>query len=177
MRKLLLLLSILFGINAQSQIVLDNVVPYNSTTYLLDNILLGGGIVVSNASFIGDPDQIGFFDGINSNVGIDSGIVLSTGDIYTVVGPNDDDGWANSTSYGGAGDAALNALIGGVTHDASVLEFDFVPTSGTISFRYVFGSEEYLEYVGSINDAFGFCLLYTSPSPRDGLLSRMPSSA
>ena len=24
---------------------------------------------------------------------------------------------------------------------------------------------------------FGFCLLYTSPSPRDGLLSRMPSSA
>ena len=25
--------------------------------------------------------------------------------------------------------------------------------------------------------ARGFCLLYTSPSPRDGLLSRMPSSA
>ena len=24
---------------------------------------------------------------------------------------------------------------------------------------------------------FGSCLLYTSPSPRDGLLSRMPSSA
>ena len=26
-------------------------------------------------------------------------------------------------------------------------------------------------------DLLGFCLLYTSPSPRDGLLSRMPSSA
>ena len=26
-------------------------------------------------------------------------------------------------------------------------------------------------------DQFGGCLLYTSPSPRDGLLSRMPSSA
>ena len=25
--------------------------------------------------------------------------------------------------------------------------------------------------------AFGFCLLYTSPSPRDATLSRMPSSA
>ena len=25
--------------------------------------------------------------------------------------------------------------------------------------------------------AFNYCLLYTSPSPRDGLLSRMPSSA
>ena len=27
------------------------------------------------------------------------------------------------------------------------------------------------------NDSDNFCLLYTSPSPRDGLLSRMPSSA
>ena len=27
------------------------------------------------------------------------------------------------------------------------------------------------------NQLFGNCLLYTSPSPRDGLLSRMPSSA
>ena len=26
-------------------------------------------------------------------------------------------------------------------------------------------------------DEFNGCLLYTSPSPRDGLLSRMPSSA
>ena len=28
-----------------------------------------------------------------------------------------------------------------------------------------------------IQDQLGICLLYTSPSPRDGLLSRMPSSA
>ena len=28
-----------------------------------------------------------------------------------------------------------------------------------------------------IKDNFKICLLYTSPSPRDGLLSRMPSSA
>ena len=27
------------------------------------------------------------------------------------------------------------------------------------------------------NNGIGSCLLYTSPSPRDGLLSRMPSSA
>ena len=32
------------------------------------------------------------------------------------------------------------------------------------------------EVVGQKRDAFA-CLLYTSPSPRDGLLSRMPSSA
>mgnify|MGYP003298609534 CR=1 FL=1 len=32
----------------------------------------------------------------------------------------------------------------------------------------------YVEYHGDNLDS---CLLYTSPSPRDGLLSRMPSSA
>ena len=30
---------------------------------------------------------------------------------------------------------------------------------------------------GVLGDFDYFCLLYTSPSPRDGLLSRMPSSA
>ena len=28
-----------------------------------------------------------------------------------------------------------------------------------------------------VNELYDVCLLYTSPSPRDGLLSRMPSSA
>ena len=42
-----------------------------------------------------------------------------------------------------------------------------------------------LQVLGQVTDTlgqysnlyFGRCLLYTSPSPRDGLLSRMPSSA
>ena len=32
-------------------------------------------------------------------------------------------------------------------------------------------------YFQKANKLYGDCLLYTSPSPRDGLLSRMPSSA
>src|SRR5680860_1658088 len=36
-------------------------------------------------------------------------------------------------------------------------------------------ANEWLDAIDSTNN-FG-CLLYTSPSPRDGLLSRMPSSA
>ena len=35
--------------------------------------------------------------------------------------------------------------------------------------------EDLLE--GSFQEVYTDCLLYTSPSPRDGLLSRMPSSA
>ena len=38
-------------------------------------------------------------------------------------------------------------------------------------------AEEYLKSTGVGDTSFWGCLLYTSPSPRDGLLSRMPSSA
>ena len=34
-----------------------------------------------------------------------------------------------------------------------------------------------IEIRSAIQSLFKVCLLYTSPSPRDGLLSRMPSSA
>ena len=48
-------------------------------------------------------------------------------------------------------------------------------------FRNVFAfSLDELQTAASLNDSSGAiysCLLYTSPSPRDGLLSRMPSSA
>ena len=33
------------------------------------------------------------------------------------------------------------------------------------------------EHMGAVSVGFGCCLLYTSPSPRDSLSSRMPSSA
>jgi hypothetical protein len=46
-----------------------------------------------------------------------------------------------------------------------VLEFDFVPTSSTISFQYVFGSEEYPEFIGSFNDVFGFFLTAPGGAP------------
>ena len=40
-------------------------------------------------------------------------------------------------------------------------------------------AKQIMEYSGmnAVADREGFCLLYTSPSPRDATLSRMPSSA
>ncbi|PKO96045.1 MAG: hypothetical protein CVU14_11245, partial [Bacteroidetes bacterium HGW-Bacteroidetes-9] len=44
-------------------------------------------------------------------------------------------------------------------YDAAVLEFDFIPAGNVVEFKYVFASEEYLEYVHTnFNDAFGFFL-------------------
>ena len=165
MRTIFLSFCILCSYTLQSQIVINNATPYNTAASLIDNILLGGGIAASNHSFIGDSNQIGFFNGINSNVGIDSGIVLSSGSIFDILGPNTDGG--TTTSFLGAGDATLDAVIApDPTNDAAVFEFDFIPNSDTISFKYVFGSEEYLEFVNSFNDAFGFFL--SGPNPTGG---------
>ena len=167
MNKLNLFLAfLLYSLMAKSQIVLDNNPPYNTATYLIDNVLLGGGIVGSSHSFIGDPNQIGFFNGVNSNLAIDSGVVLSSGNILELIGPNSSG--STSTPFSGAGDPTLDLVVGPIdyTNDAAVLEFDFVPTSDVISFKYVFGSEEYLEFVTSFNDAFGFFL--SGPNPSGG---------
>ena len=165
MKKLLLFLLCFFTVHVHAQILINNSAPYSTANYLIDNILLGGGITATNHSFIGDANQIGFFNGINSNLGLDSGIVLSSGNVFDLVGPNASG--STSTGFGLPGDPTLDAVIfPDNTNDAAVLEFDFVPTSDTISFKYVFGSEEYLEWVNSFNDAFGFFL--SGPNPAGG---------
>ena len=90
--------------------------------------------------------------------GIPDGIILSSGQAGYAVGPDD----SNSRGYNHtlAGDPDLTSLANNfTTYDAAILEFDFVPQSDTLRFNYVFGSEEYPEYVGSpYNDVFGFFL-------------------
>jgi hypothetical protein len=121
--------------------------------------LLGPGVQVSNATLVAAPGAAGLFSGAGGVIGIPQGIILSSGNISSLVGPNLADD--TSTNNELVGDADLNALIPGYsTFDATILEFDFAcenPTS--ISFQYVFASEEYNEYVDSpFNDVFGFFL-------------------
>jgi len=122
----------------------------------LVNTLMGGGITVSNVTYTGANRAAGVFSGGTGIIGFESGIILSSGDIANVIGPNSHT--ATTTDNGMPGDEDLNSLIPGyTTFDAAVLEFDFVPTSNVIQFRYVFGSEEYNEYVNSpYNNVFGF---------------------
>ena len=129
---------------------------------LVQNVLLGGGVTASNITFTGNALQISKFTATPStNLGIQSGILISTGNSATSSangpqGPNNSTG--TSTSHGGAGDAYLSALSSQSTFDAGVLEFDFIASGDTVKFRYVFASEEYPEYVNSINDAFALVL-------------------
>ncbi len=122
----------------------------------LAQALVGSGITVSKVKFTGAGTAAGTFTGGATILGIDKGIVLSSGKICDLVGPNTGD--STTTSHGLPGDADLDKLIPGyTTNDATVLEFEFVPTTNIVTFTYVFGSEEYNEYVNSkYNDVFGF---------------------
>lgn len=116
--------------------------------------LVGSGVTISNVTLNCPTGGWGSFDGTNSNLGMDSGILLACGDITNAVGPNVSTGI--TTAFNAPGDADLTALAGQQTFDACVLEFDVKATGDTLKFKYVFGSDEYTEYVGSINDIFAF---------------------
>lgn len=118
--------------------------------------LLGSGITISNVNYIGAENQSGFFSDGASVLGIDSGLIMTSGDANIAPGPNDSD--TAGLNVNGSGDSDLDALIPGYsTNDAAVLTFDFETTSGDLFFNYVFASEEYNEWVGSeFNDVFAF---------------------
>ena len=138
-------------------------------TELVEDVLLGAGVTASNITYTGDILARGEFNSVNSNIGFDSGVLLTTGSIANAVGPNNVGN--RSRNNGEPGDADINAIISPVTsRDAAVLEFDFKPISDTIMFNYIFASEEYPEYAppnsSSFNDAFAFLL--TGPNPAGG---------
>ncbi len=127
--------------------------PALSATQLAQT-LVGPGVTVTNAHFTGAAVAGGTFSGDASILGIGYGVVLSTGMVSSVIGPNN--GNKASTDNGAPGDPALDSLAGGSTYDAASLDFDFVPQSKTVSFQYVFGSAEYNQFVYQFNDVFGF---------------------
>ena len=78
MKFLLSIFFFLFSFISYSQITIDLSSPYDMPSFLIDDVLLGGGIVASNHSYQGDSIQIGFFDATNTSLGINNGIVMAT---------------------------------------------------------------------------------------------------
>ncbi len=124
--------------------------------------LIGSGPdapIIHSVTYTGVNIAAGTFSGGTGIIGFEDGIILSTGNIASVVGPNQLDN--TTTDNGQPGDPDLDNLIPGYqTFDATVLEFDFeCQNLQVISFQYVFASEEYNEYVNSpYNNVFGFFL-------------------
>jgi len=125
------------------------------TAQQLAETIAGPGITVSNATINGSPQAHGTFNGGVAATGLNSGVILTTGPIEIALPPNNTE--MAGVDLGLPGNPMLQGLAGATTYDAIVLEFDFVPLSNTAQFRYVFGSEEYPEFVNTgFNDAFAF---------------------
>ena len=153
------------------------VAPYSPATpaiQLAQRLLLGAtGITITGATFQGTEGQAGNFSGFDLASGatrltLSDGVILTTGSAEQVPGPNEnrvDTQGASagelSTALGLPGDPDLDALAGAPTADVASLTVTFTASAATNSllFDFVFGSEEFVEFVGSqFNDAFGVYL-------------------
>lgn len=135
-----------------------NVAP-NINPATMAGILLGPGINLISHSYIGTDSSMGTFADSSQTFGIDSGIVLCTGSILDIPGPNASS--STSTALNLPGDTDLAVLMPGFNlYDAVVIELVFQPITDTlIATEMIFGSEEYPEYANtSFNDVFGFFL-------------------
>ena len=122
---------------------------------VLAELLAGSGVEVSNVAFRGEPVAVGIFSGGRDAIGFEGGVVLGTGEVAALARHNK--ATNTSSNFGSGGDAEIEAIAGNTSFDAVSLSFDLIPSEDALVFRYVFGSEEYNEYVnGPINDAFGF---------------------
>jgi gliding motility-associated-like protein len=147
-----------------TQLVLDNTLTVEE--YVLE-VLLGDGVSASNITFNGGSAninvlQVGSFNSDNANVGISTGLVMASGGVTTTLGPNNIGSQTIDTGlglFGGTDQDLIDISSGFGINDWCIIEFDFIPTGDSISFNYVWGSEEYLEFVNSsFNDIFGFFL-------------------
>ncbi len=106
--------------------------------------VLGPGVQELESTTTGTDDQWGHADGFAPG---EKAWILSTGRIAdaSVNNPSSQ----ASTGLNGPGSPALSALIGGEdTYDAASYKVTLKPTGDMLHVRYVFGSEEYPEYVG-----------------------------
>ncbi len=162
----LLLLS--YSSAAQLEIQAATVPPLTPIS-LIENIFLGSGVEVLDIQFDGQNPSVGFFNNAEAELGIERGIVMSSGRAASNQDPNGNliapwgaDAPATSFANTGIGSTASDVDISQIAgsnapEDIAKFTITFIPVSDTLRFRYVFGSEEYPNFTCSnFNDIFGF---------------------
>lgn len=148
--------------NLHTKICAQSIEPQinSDPVYLTEEVFIAGGCFdIANAVTNGGFGAIGtFLNGISS-IGIESGIVLSTGSVLNISGPNTQTNYTTNFNNEYV-DPDLEAIIANPSipiRDVAILEFDFTPTADYVNFEYVFASEEYCDFVNTLyNDVFGF---------------------
>jgi hypothetical protein len=150
----------LTSMHAKAQLLVTEAVTASQAEALVQDVLAGSCVTISNVTYTGFANSISgaagsFSNGGTTNLGLESGVLLTSGRASSAIGPNSDPFTGDQNSA--PGDVDLESIVGVPTYDAAVIEFDFIPFTDTIRFRYVFASDEYSEYVGlGFNDLFGF---------------------
>lgn len=147
---------------SEAQLTVSNVAPYNSSEYLINDVLMSSssGNAAQNVTLTaGNASQIGYFNGMASNLGINEGVVLSTFGIGAA-SPAADGNESPGVAYT---DPDLDYILENISNSTQaqnntiIYEFDFVAGGSEVEFEYVFGSDEYSSYTCSdFNDVFGF---------------------
>jgi Bacterial surface protein, Ig-like domain/Bacterial Ig-like domain/GEVED domain len=128
----------------------ESVSPKDDSTVTLNDLvdkLKGDGVTIDTPAFSAEDNaQAGIFSGYNFLFGaaVDEGVVFSTGDVVDVVGANSADN--TTTAFN---NTLNNDPLFGDVRDLVTLSFNVTPTENTLIVEYVFGSEEYNEYVNS----------------------------
>lgn len=94
-----------------------------------------------------DYISYGYFEKGTSNFPLQNGILLTTGNLQNAVGPNNSIQSFAPSNWPGDSELedALN-LRRNSTHNATILEFDFISLQDDqINFEYIFASEQYLQ--------------------------------
>ena len=143
---------------AASELPIDT----SATAMQMADEIFGDGVTVVSASYSGDARSSGIYtDGDATAPGAtpgDTGVILSTGRVRDFTNSNGQSNQHTGTSTNTSGinnDAGFNAIAGGQTYDASILDVDFIPTGDTMTIQLTLSSEEYPEYWTSYNDIVG----------------------
>ena len=149
-------------------IVADAQYPPYEPEALIREVFLGNGVEVIDVDYAGERVALGYFENGGSAVGIERGVVLTTGRSATqgsdagVAAANED--FAQFDNGSSVRDPNLEQIVpylkpgGDVNiHDVARYRITFRPKGDRVSFRYVFASDEYPQFVCSeANDLFGF---------------------
>lgn len=157
--KLFFSFAMLFGsyaVNSQIEVTPADIPPFTPEN-LITNVFLGEGLEVLNITYSGVPAAVGYFSNGTNDVGIDRGIVMSSGNASSAATANTSNSTSGTTSGSSIPDPDLSAIANANIFDVARYEITFIPISDTLRFRFVFASEEYPEYAcTNFNDAFGF---------------------
>jgi outer membrane protein OmpA-like peptidoglycan-associated protein len=132
---------------------------------IVKNYFAGKGIArIQNIVYRGDTQSVGVFSESSGILGMKEGIVLSTGLAVHAAGPNSRaNAGANLEGFFFSDEYLISK---GNMCDGTVLSFEFVPQYDSVVFDYLFGSDEYPEFVGKeFNDLFGFYIFPKQKQP------------